>query len=85
MSLNVVAAISQGHRKGGGPSQDYLRGGGISPPKKNLHGNNFTEYSVKVVIEAFENKYKFKIYMRKSLYIYKVYFKVIARQLHLLW
>ena len=47
---------------------------------KRLSGlcNNFTEYFVKVVIEGFENKCKFEIYMRKSLYICKIYFKVVA-------
>ena len=55
---------------GGAPQKNYLRGGGGIPcPPKKFSCNNFTEYSVKVVIEAFENKNKFKIYVRKSLYI----------------
>ena len=54
------------------PQKKYLRGAEMPfspPPQKKFSCNDFTEYSVKVVIEAFENKYKFKFYMRKRLYI----------------
>ena len=49
----------------------------FDPPKK-YSGSNITEYSMKVEMEAFENKYRFKIYMGKTLH--KIYFKVIAWQ-----
>ena len=54
---------------GGGAAPNYLREAEYRPPLKKYSYKNFTEYSVKVVIDALENKYKFKIYMRKSLYV----------------
>ena len=70
INIQISGILRQGRRKwvGGGSPKLFERGGIPSPLKKYSY-KNFTEYSVKVVIDALENKYKFKIYMRKSLYV----------------
>ena len=53
------------------------------PPPKTIYAIILQNILFKSWLKHLKTNHKFKIYMRKSLY--KIYFKVIARQRHLLW